>query len=67
MPQRKDPDIPVVTALAICPWPGIDAERIEERSPGASRTRSPRTRSGEDRVGQPDRVSVVYVELKERG
>ena len=31
MPQRKDPDIPVVTALVITPWVGMDAERIEER------------------------------------
>ena len=25
MPQRKDPDIPVVTALVITPWAGMDA------------------------------------------
>ena len=31
MPQRKDPDIPVTTAMAIVPWPGMDAERVEER------------------------------------
>ena len=31
MPQRKDPDIPVISALVITPWPGMDAERIEER------------------------------------
>jgi multidrug efflux pump subunit AcrB len=30
MPKRKDPEIPVVTAAAICPWPGASAERIEQ-------------------------------------
>src|SRR5215510_2666897 len=30
MPQRKDPDIPVRQALALCPWPGASTERIEE-------------------------------------
>src|SRR5262245_66684872 len=30
MPQRKDPDIPVRTAAAICPWPGASAEKIEQ-------------------------------------
>ena len=30
MPQRKDPDIPVRQALALCPWPGANAEKIEQ-------------------------------------
>ena len=30
MPKRKDPDIPVRVALAVCPWPGITADRVEE-------------------------------------
>jgi len=30
MPQRKDPDIPVKVAMAICPWPGVDAVRVEQ-------------------------------------
>src|SRR4051794_17185013 len=30
MPQRKDPDIPVRQALALCPWPGASADRIEQ-------------------------------------
>src|SRR5579864_4506653 len=30
MPKRKDPDIPVRIALAICPWPGISADKIEQ-------------------------------------
>ncbi|HUO59850.1 MAG TPA: efflux RND transporter permease subunit [Candidatus Acidoferrales bacterium] len=30
MPKRKDPDIPVRIALAICPWPGIPADKVEQ-------------------------------------
>jgi multidrug efflux pump subunit AcrB len=30
MPQRKDPEIPVRQALALCPWPGASAEKIEQ-------------------------------------
>src|ERR1022692_4032800 len=30
MPQRKDPDIPVREAVAIIPWPGAPAEKIEQ-------------------------------------
>jgi len=30
MPKRKDPDIPVRIGLALCPWPGISADRVEE-------------------------------------
>jgi multidrug efflux pump subunit AcrB len=30
MPQRKDPEVPVKVALAICAWPGVDALRVEE-------------------------------------
>ncbi|MEM7008783.1 MAG: efflux RND transporter permease subunit, partial [Thermodesulfobacteriota bacterium] len=30
MPKRKDPDIPVLVAVAICQWPGADAEQVEQ-------------------------------------
>ena len=30
MPQRKDPDIPVRDAIAVCSWPGASAEKIEQ-------------------------------------
>src|SRR2546425_1997201 len=30
MPQRKDPDIPVRVAVALCPWPGSSAEKVEQ-------------------------------------
>ncbi len=29
MPKRKDPVFPARTAVAICVWPGVDAEKIE--------------------------------------
>ncbi len=30
MPKRKDPDIPIRAAVALCPWPGMNAERVEQ-------------------------------------
>ena len=30
MPQRKDPDIPVKAAMALCNWPGVSAPRVEQ-------------------------------------
>ncbi|MBI3929987.1 MAG: efflux RND transporter permease subunit [Armatimonadetes bacterium] len=31
MPQRKDPEIPVRRAVALCPWPGMPALKVEEQ------------------------------------
>jgi hypothetical protein len=66
MPQRKDPDTPVKTAVAITVWPGVDAEKIEQLV----------TRKIEEKVAQNANVekirsisrtsiSVVYVDLDE--
>ncbi|MFZ2958531.1 MAG: efflux RND transporter permease subunit [Candidatus Ozemobacteraceae bacterium] len=30
LPQRKDPEIPVRVAAAVIPWPGVEAEKIEQ-------------------------------------
>jgi multidrug efflux pump subunit AcrB len=30
MPKRKDPDVPVRQAVAICPWPGVSAQQVEQ-------------------------------------
>lgn len=30
MPQRKDPDIPVRQAVAVCRWPGATAQEVEQ-------------------------------------
>jgi len=66
MPQRKDPDTPVKTAVAITVWPGASAEQIEQLV----------TRKVEEKVAQNSNVdkiksisrtnvSIVYVELDE--
>src|SRR5262245_9352868 len=31
MPKRKDPEIQIRRAVAICAWPGASAERIEQQ------------------------------------
>ncbi len=30
MPKRKDPDIPMRLAFAVCPWPGVSAAKVEQ-------------------------------------
>ena len=30
MPKRKDPDIPMRVAVALTPWPGMSAEKVEQ-------------------------------------
>ncbi len=66
MPQRKDPDTPVKTAVAITPWPGAKAEQIEQLV----------TRKIEEKIAQNANVekirsisrtnfSAVYVDLDE--
>jgi multidrug efflux pump subunit AcrB len=66
MPQRKDPDTPVKTAVVITLWPGVSAEKIEQLV----------TRKIEEKVAQNANVekirsisrtniSVVYVDLDE--
>src|SRR4030095_3018275 len=66
MPQRKDPDIPVIIALAICRWPGIDAVRIEDRivrrmEATVAENSHVETIRSTVRTG----IAFVYVELKE--
>ena len=66
MPQRKDPDIPVVTALVITPWPGMDAERIEDRvTRRIEAVVAENKHVGTVRSVSRTNVSYVYVELKE--
>lgn len=73
MPQRKDPDIPVRVAVALTPWPGVRAEKVEQQV----------TRAVEEKIAENQSIhpgtaadfgirsttlpglSVVYVQLAE--
>jgi multidrug efflux pump subunit AcrB len=66
MPQRKDPDVPARIAVAMCPWPGAPAEKIEQLV----------TRRIESKIAENSRVeeinsttrtsvAIVYVQLTE--
>ena len=66
MPKRKDPEVPVRIAVALTPWPGASAEKVEDLV----------TRKIEEKIGENAKVlkiesisrtglSVVYVELVE--
>jgi multidrug efflux pump subunit AcrB len=66
MPQRKDPDVPARIAVAMCPWPGSPAEKIEQLV----------TRRIEAKIAENSRVeeinsttrtsiAIVYVQLTE--
>jgi multidrug efflux pump subunit AcrB len=65
MPKRKDPDIPVLVAVAICPWPGISADKVEQlvtrkiEEAMAGNTAIDRITSE-----TKDNISVVYVRLE---
>jgi multidrug efflux pump subunit AcrB len=49
MPKRKDPEIQIRRAVAICAWPGVSAERIEQQV----------TRKIEEKLGQNARVEKI--------
>ena len=49
MPKLKDPRFEVVYAAAVCPWPGVDAERVEQLV----------TRRIEERIAENARVSLI--------
>src|SRR6185436_18704649 len=66
MPQRKDPDIQVRTAVALVPWPGSSAEKVEQLV----------TKKVEEQMAANSKVTkiesisrtglaVIYVELDE--
>lgn len=67
MPKRKDPEVKVRKALAVCAWPGASAEEVEQQV----------TRKIEEKMAQNSRVetvesisrsnvSVVYLALDEQ-
>jgi multidrug efflux pump subunit AcrB len=66
MPQRKDPDVAVRIAVALTPWPGASAEKIEQLV-----TKKIEAKMAENakvtKIESISRtsISVVYVELDE--
>ena len=66
MPQRKDPDTPVKTAVAITVWPGASAEKIEQLV--AKKVEQQIAQNSQvDKIRSISRtnLSVVYVDLDE--
>ena len=66
MPKRKDPEVPVRIAVALTPWPGASAEKVEDlvsRKLEAKIAENSKVKKIESisRTG----LSVVYVELVE--
>jgi multidrug efflux pump subunit AcrB len=75
MPKRKDPDIPVREAVAICPWPGVRAAEIEQMV-----TRKIEAKIAENSYLHPagastnyglrsvtlDGVAIIYIQLSEK-
>jgi multidrug efflux pump subunit AcrB len=64
MPQRKDPEVQVRTAVALIPWPGASAEKIEQL---VTKTVE-QTIAGNSKVMKIESISrtnlaVVYLEL----
>src|SRR5215471_17491614 len=73
MPQRKDPEIPVRVAVAMCQWPGATAQEVEqlvtrpiEQAIAENKTVHPPTPDeyGIRSISLPS-VSIVYVQLAE--
>ncbi len=67
MPQRKDPDIPVRQAMAVIPWPGASAEKIEQLVTRRVEEKMAENASVEkiESTSQTG-VSLVYVTLTEK-
>jgi len=64
MPKRKDPDVPVRIGLAICPWPGIASDKVEQ----LVTRKIEQAATGNDKVKRvesttQDNISVVQVRL----
>jgi multidrug efflux pump subunit AcrB len=63
MPQRKDPDIPVRVAVAMCPWPGVRAEKVEEL---VTRRIEPKIAESQkvDRVESTTRTGLAVIKVR---
>ncbi|HWR35913.1 MAG TPA: efflux RND transporter permease subunit [Clostridia bacterium] len=66
MPKRKDPETPVRVAVALCPWPGITADKVEQLVTRKIE-QTVAANSKVDRVESTtqDNVSVVFVRLQD--
>ena len=66
MPQRQDPIIPVVTGVIATPYPGAEAERVEQevtRKIERKVSENPAVETVKS-ISRPG-ISIVYVELFE--
>ena len=64
MPKRKDPDIPVRIALAITPWPGISADKVEQLvTRKVEQAATGNTKVDRVESNTQDNISVVTVRL----
>ena len=66
MPQRKDPEVQVRTAVALVPWPGSSAEKVEQ----LVTRRVEEQMAGNSKVTKIESISrtglaIIYVELDE--
>jgi len=66
MPQRKDPDVPARIAVAMCPWPGAPAEKIEQLVTRRIEAKMAENSKVEE-INSTTRTSIaiVYVQLTE--
>ncbi|HEX6717001.1 MAG TPA: efflux RND transporter permease subunit [Pyrinomonadaceae bacterium] len=66
MPQRKDPEVQVRTAVALVPWPGSSAEKVEQ----LVTKKVEEQMAGNSKVTKIESISrtglaIIYVELDE--
>ena len=67
MPQRKDPDIPVREAMAVVPWPGMPAEKVEQLvTKKVETTVAQNAKVAEIRSISRTGTAVIYIKLDER-
>lgn len=67
MPQRKDPEVPAREALAIVPWPGMAAGKIEEMvTAKVEKAISQNTKVTEVRSISRAGTAYVYMKLDEK-
>ena len=61
MPKRKDPDIPVKEAQAVCAWPGVSADRVEQLV--TRKIEQKLTEVAEVRAPSPEEYSIKSLSL----